>query len=147
MRRPERFRSVVLGGVGDALVNGVRAGRAAAIADAMDAPEAGTVENVSARAFRVFAERTGNDLVALAAMQRAPREYGARDLSGVKLPVLVVVGDKDTLVGSGENLAALIPGAKLVTVAGDHLGAVGNPALKQAIVDFLSEHSPTARPD
>jgi pimeloyl-ACP methyl ester carboxylesterase len=58
------------------------------------------------------------------------------------VPVLVLVGEKDTLVGPAEPLADGIPGAALVKVPGDHLSAVAAPEFKQAIVDFLRLRSP-----
>jgi pimeloyl-ACP methyl ester carboxylesterase len=144
---PERFRTVILSGVGDALLNrtGVALSeRSAAIARAMEAKDAGADEDETARNFRLFAERSGNDLAALAAMQRSPsrRAANAAKLSETKLPVMVLIGEGDTLVGSGARLAAAIPGAKLVNVPGDHLTAVAAPELKTAIINFLAEHSP-----
>lgn len=142
----ERFGSVVLAGVGDALLTGARAARAPLIAEALESPEGDKHPDITARGFRIFAERTGNDLKALAAMQKAPRGsyFDASRLDSVRLPVLVVVGVGDTLVGSADKLAAAIPGARLVTVPGDHLGAVGSPELKEAIRNFLREHSPAS---
>lgn len=139
VRFPERFPTVVLGGVGDRLLAGGLGGqRNDAIARAMEAPDAGAREDAVARGFRIFAERTGNDLQALAAMQRATRaRFDAAELRETKARVLVLVGDRDDLVGSGERLAAAIPGARLVKVAGDHLTAVVNPAFRAAIVEFL----------
>ena len=51
--------------------------------------------------------------------------------------VMVLIGEDDDLVGSGDGVAAFIPGAVLVKVPGDHITAVGQPAFRQAIVDFL----------
>jgi pimeloyl-ACP methyl ester carboxylesterase len=143
----DRFNSVILAGVGDALLT--RTGpamseRSASIARAMESPDGGKSETEVARGFRIFAERSGNDLQALAAMQKAPRRAGfdSSKLSETKLPVMVLVGEADTLVGAGDKLAAAIPGARLVTVPGDHLSAVGAPELKAEMIDFLAEHSP-----
>jgi pimeloyl-ACP methyl ester carboxylesterase len=146
VRRPERFRSVILAGVGDAvLAGGLGRERAAAIAGAMEGGDAAAGGDEVARGFRIFAERSGNDLGALAAMQRSSRSgFDPAGLRSVTKPVMVLIGEGDTLVGSGDKLAGAIPGAKLVTVPGDHLTAVGQPAFKQAILDFLSEHSPVA---
>jgi pimeloyl-ACP methyl ester carboxylesterase len=142
---PQRFRSAVLAGIGDALLDRSREARAAAIASALEAPAGERAADDTGRGFRVFAEATGNDLQALAAMQRTSRpRVDAAALAAVSLPVLVLMGDADTLVGSGDRLAGLIPGARLVVVPGDHLTAVGAPALRGAIVDFLREHSPVA---
>ena len=57
---PERFRSVILLGVGDAIVTGgIPRERAAAIARAMESEDGGAGENETARGFRIFAERAG----------------------------------------------------------------------------------------
>ncbi len=135
---PQRFRRVILAGVGDALVAGdLPRERASAIAAAMEGR--GTADE-TARNFRRFAEATGNDLAALAAMQRAERTRSDPALlRQVALPVMVLVGQDDLLVGSGAALAAAIPGAKHVRVPGDHLSAVGKPEFRGAIVDFLAD--------
>ena len=54
------------------------------------------------------------------------------------VPTLVIVGDRDVLVGKPQELVDLIPGAELVIVSGDHLTAVGDPKFRQAIAEFLS---------
>jgi len=135
---PERFRRVILSGVGDALLAGdLPRERSSAIAAAMEGRQ---TEDETARNFRRFAEATGNDLEALAAMQHAERRRSDPALlRKVALPVMVLIGEGDTLVGSGAALAAAIPGAKHVVVPGDHLSAVGKPAFRQAIVDFLAD--------
>ena len=85
----------------------------------------------------------GNDLQALFAMQRAGRSgFDPAKLREVKLPVMVLVGEGDTLIASADKLAAAIPGAKHVKVPGDHLTAVGTKEFRTAIVDFLGSVSP-----
>ena len=146
VRRPERFRSVIIAGIGDGIITdgGPPRERAAAIAQALEST-AESRANIVGRAFREFAERNGNDLAALAAMQRAKRErLDIAKLHYVTLPVMVLIGENDTLVGKADKLAAMIPGAKHVKVPGDHLTAVGQPLFRQAILDFLAEHSPLA---
>jgi pimeloyl-ACP methyl ester carboxylesterase len=141
---PERFRSVILSGVGDALASGgLPRERAEAIARAMESGDGGKGEEETARNFRIFAERTGNDLLALAAMQRTPRRlsFDPSALGAVTVPVLVLLGEGDTLVGRADKLAAAIPSSRLMMVPGDHLTAVG-PALARAALDFLAEVSP-----
>lgn len=148
VREPERFNSVILSGVGDArMLNQGGRERATAIAEAMEAPDKTSVKDASARAFREFAELSGNDLRALAAMQRSAGRgwFDPGKLREVALPVMVLVGEADTLVGPADGLAAAIPGAKLVKVPGDHLTAPLQPEFRRAIVDFLAERSP-ARP-
>ncbi len=47
---------------------------------------------------------------------------------------------KDDVAGSGEELAALIPGAKFVSLQDrDHMRTVGDVNFKKAVVEFLKE--------
>src|SRR5438309_2145930 len=79
------------------------------------------------RAFRAFADSTGADRQALAAIQRAPRNGPAVTVEAIKVPLLVITGDRDVLVGSPHDLAAEAPNARVVVVQGDHLSAVNDP--------------------
>jgi pimeloyl-ACP methyl ester carboxylesterase len=147
IRKPERFRSVILSGIGDGLIagGGPSRERGEAIAKALEATDAKSVPTLTAQAFRVFAERSGNDLAALAAMQRSSRDrIDIKELGQTRMPVLVLIGEADTLVGPADRLAAMIPGAKLVKVPGDHLTAPLQPQFRHAVVHFLAEHSPVA---
>jgi pimeloyl-ACP methyl ester carboxylesterase len=141
---PDRWRSVILGGVGDVILEGARSVEVAeSIARAMTAEDGGKSETEFARGFRLFAERSGNDLQALAAMQRGPRDaFDASKLRELAMPVMVLVGNADTIIRSADRLAATIPGVRYVKLDGDHLTVLGNPGFKQAMVDFLAEHSP-----
>lgn len=62
----------------------------------------------------------------------------AQDLAALDVPTLVVCGQDDADNGSPEKLAMAMPNAKAVRVPGDHLTAVGEPALARAMVEFLS---------
>jgi pimeloyl-ACP methyl ester carboxylesterase len=139
---PDRFTSVVLGGIGEVLTTGRDEG-ASAIADAMLAEDPETITNPIAKGFRTFADMGDNDHVALAAYLRAAREAVVREkLAEVDLPVLIVNGADDTLVGSPDELAAAIPGAELVLIPDkDHLSVVADERFKQAVVQFLTEVS------
>jgi pimeloyl-ACP methyl ester carboxylesterase len=53
------------------------------------------------------------------------------------VPVLVLVGDNDPLIGDPKELAAKIAGAEAVVVGGSHLNVVNNPQFHQAVVEFL----------
>ncbi|MCU1502219.1 MAG: alpha/beta hydrolase [Ilumatobacteraceae bacterium] len=133
--RERRLRSVVIGGIGgSALLPGTidRSG----IAAALRAPRAEDVEDRMSRWFRRFAESTGADLEALAAVASA----GGHRAEGVELitiPVLVLAGADDPLAVGADQIAAAIPGAQYVVVPGDHLSAVGVPQFADAIVSFL----------
>ncbi len=132
-----RARALVLGGIGGRLVSGMTL-RRDLIAAALVAPAGAGIDDASARAFRHFAERSTNDLDALAAIIRVPRHGTAGALGDIRAPTLVVAGAGDVLAGSPQELAARIPHATAAVVPGDHLTAVGRPELTRAIVDFLA---------
>ena len=112
------------------------------IAAALEARAGATIDDPSARSFRVFAERSGNDLKALAAIQRARQHGTSGVLAQIAVPTLVVAGADDRLAGSPQVLAERIAGAVGVVVPGDHLSAVGKPELTKEIVGFLARVSP-----
>jgi pimeloyl-ACP methyl ester carboxylesterase len=60
-------------------------------------------------------------------------------LRALDLPVLALAGENDDDNGSIAALAALIPGARAVTIPGNHMSAVTRPELGEAIADFLAE--------
>jgi pimeloyl-ACP methyl ester carboxylesterase len=135
-----RTRSLVLGGIGKRIRGrrGLSDEQRIAIAEALETDEPARITNASARAFRVFADRTGADRLALAAIQRAPTPDAPTRLADIAVPTMVIVGDADTLAGSPQALADRIPGAVARVVHGDHLGAVGDPAFRAAIAEFVS---------
>jgi pimeloyl-ACP methyl ester carboxylesterase len=135
---PQRLRSLLLGGLGIHLVEGV--GLPLGIADAMEAPSLADLTDPMQRMFRAFAENTGSDLRALAACIRGTRQTLTREeVAQISVPTLVSVGTKDDVSGSGPELAALIPGARSFAVEGrDHNLAVGDRTHKQAVLDFLA---------
>jgi pimeloyl-ACP methyl ester carboxylesterase len=135
-----RVRSVVLGGVGEMVIKGRGVADAEGTASALTADDPATITSPVARAFRQFAESTGADREALAAVMRAG--LGGRLEGTISVPALVIVGDKDVLVGPPQGLVDAIPGAELIIVQGDHLTAVGDPAFRNGIRDFLDKVSP-----
>ncbi len=134
--RDERARSATLGGVGAGLLTRAFRERRSSVADALLVDDPSTIENPVAKGFRLFADSTGADRHALAAIQNADAHLGFQPVD-VKIPCLVIAGDNDALVGSREELAAAIPGARNVVVKGDHLTAVNDPAFADGIIAFL----------
>jgi pimeloyl-ACP methyl ester carboxylesterase len=134
---PERVRSIVLGGLGIRLVEGV--GLPESIADALEAPSLADVTDPVGRRFRAFADQTKSDRRALAACIRGSRQTLTREqVAGIRVPVLVVVGTKDDVAGSAQELAALIPQAQAVDITDrDHMLSVGDKVFKAAVADFL----------
>ena len=138
LAHPARVRSLVIGGVGINLVHGLVG--AGPLARAFEAPSIDDVTNDTARSFRAFAEQTKSDLRALAACLRGPREKITPELlATIAAPTLVAVGSEDVIAGPGAELAALIPGAQFLNIAGrDHMKAVGDRRFKQGALDFLT---------
>jgi pimeloyl-ACP methyl ester carboxylesterase len=136
---PERMRSVLLGGLGIHLVEGV--GLPLGIADAMEVRSLDDLTDPMQRMFRAFAQQTGSDLKALAACIRGTRQVlTVEEVASITLPTLVSVGTKDDVSGSGPELARLIPNATALDIPGrDHNLAVGDKVHKQGVLDFLAQ--------
>jgi pimeloyl-ACP methyl ester carboxylesterase len=134
---PGRVRSLVLGGLGVHLVDGV--GLPESIAEALEAPSLADVTDPEGRMFRAFADQTKSDRRALAACIRGSRQTLTREQAGVlAMPVLVAVGTADDVAGSAAALAALIPGAQALDIPGrNHMLAVGDRVFKSGVLAFL----------
>ncbi len=137
LAHPERVRSLLLGGLGIHLVEGV--GLPPAIADAMEAPSLDDLTDKKQRMFRAFAEQTRSDLKALAACIRGSRQVLSRDdVARITVPTLVSVGTIDDIAGSPHELAALMPNARALDIPGrDHNLAVGDRVHKEGVLAFL----------
>jgi pimeloyl-ACP methyl ester carboxylesterase len=135
---PERVRSAIIGGLGIRLVRGI--GLPTSIADAMEAPSLDAVADPTGRVFRSFAQQTKSDLKALAACIRGSRQILSEEqVAGLRMPVLVAVGTKDDVAGSGPELAALIPGAQALDIPDrNHMVAVGDKVFKNGVLGFLT---------
>jgi len=135
-----RMRRLIIGGVGEGVLacGGVdtRAVSSEQIVDALLATDPATIRHPGVAGFREFAERSGNDLRALAAQARRMHQSPIA-LERITAPTLVVAGADDVLAAHADRLAAAIPGARWRQVPGDHLGAVRQPALLEAVLDFL----------
>jgi pimeloyl-ACP methyl ester carboxylesterase len=132
-RRPERFSRIVVGGVGNNLF---RDDPTEPVAVAM---EGGPLpEHPGMQAFARFAQNSGNDPKALAAVLRRPAPPLTADmLAAVTCPVLVVLGDRD-FAGPPDPLVDALPDATLVTLKGvDHLATPNDFGFIDATLEFL----------
>jgi pimeloyl-ACP methyl ester carboxylesterase len=130
---PGRVRRAVLGGAG----MGGAWHEAEEIARAMRGER---TDSAVAKTFYDFASaRPTNDLEALAAcILGIQTELDLAQLSSIKIPVLVVVGELDDIVRDVDRLVASLPTAKLVTVPGrNHMSAVTAKEFKQSALEFL----------
>ena len=136
---PAQVRSVVLGGLGMHLIDGV--GLPESIAQALEAPSLDAVADPQGRMFRAFAEQTKSDRRALAACIRGSRQTLMREqTASIGMPTLIAVGVKDTIAGSAEALAALMPRARALPIPDrDHMLAVGDKVFKAGVLEFLKE--------
>jgi len=139
-RHPNLVRSLILGGVGTNLIAG--AGMRGDVASALEAPSIHDVTDPLGKAFRLFAEQTKSDLRALAACLRGSRGAALRreEVQGISVPTMVATGTKDDMVGSPHDLAAMIPGARVLDIPNrDHMLAVGDRVFKNGVLEFLAQ--------
>ena len=134
----DAFEKVVLSGNGWGMVEG--SGNWDTVRTALLAPSITDVTDARAIAFRKFADQTGSDRVALAACVAGVRELIAEaDLASIRNDVLVAVGSKDDVAGSGEKLAAFLQRGRFLPIPGrDHMRAVGDKVHMNGVLDFLT---------
>jgi pimeloyl-ACP methyl ester carboxylesterase len=138
LAHPGRLRKAVFGGLGSRLIDGL--GFPESIAEALEAPSLADVHQPQGRMFRAFAEQSKSDLKALAACIRGSRQTLSRaQVAAIRVPVLVAVGSKDTIAGSAQELAALLPyGSALDIIPGrGHMLAVSDKMFKEGVLAFI----------
>jgi pimeloyl-ACP methyl ester carboxylesterase len=144
--REARLRTLVVGGIGaGALPDHGTVGPPIdrdAIADVLETDDPSGADPVAA-GFRALADFTGADRLALAALLRA-NAHTSGDLTTIGFPAIVIAGDADPLAAGVDELVAAIPGARFVSVPGDHLAAVIAPGFIGGIIAFLDEVGATA---
>lgn len=142
--RDERVRRLVLGGIGDDPREwgspehlAARRARADRILAGLQANDPTTVTDPLARRVRTLMEQRGNDLAAMAAIQRAHRPLGGDiDVAKVTCPTLVICGEDDV---AAEPLAAALPHGTAHTLPGDHEGVVVDAEFAKVITAFVTQ--------
>jgi pimeloyl-ACP methyl ester carboxylesterase len=132
---PGRFQRIVLGGVGDGVFAGTDA---ELVARAVETGQACEEAGPSAAALAHFAMAPGNDRAALAACLRRPHApLTEAEVAAVRVPVLVVLGERD-FAGPADRLIAALPDARLVTLPRtDHFATPKDYRFVQAALDFI----------
>lgn len=133
---PHRFSRLVLAGIGKSVFEEDEAGRKV-IVDALEGT--GSPENNIGRLFAQYAHQPGNDIEALAAIMRRPRQqpFVPEDLAGVTCPTLVVIGDRD-FAGPGDPLAEALPNSTLKVLRNtDHFATPESFGFIDATLEFL----------
>lgn len=140
LRHPHRVASLVFGGLGIGMVEGV--GDWNAIAGALLAKDPAEITDPMGQRFRKFADQTKSDRKALAACMETSREELSEDeIRWITQPALVAVGTEDDISGAPEPLAELLPQGESFAIAGkDHMLSVGDRSFQARAVDFLSRH-------
>ena len=137
---PGRVRRGILGGLGE---NYFRedAGRSEAIAQGLLTKDPAKITDPVAREFRIFCERAGDDLVAMAACIRRPqRIFSPDELRLLPQKLLIVCGEQDDMTGSPEPLArAFIDAGSSIIPKRNHHSTVGDRSFKDAAVAFLAQ--------
>lgn len=85
-----------------------------------------------------FLKTTKGDPVALRLLLDSMVDTPADVIAAISVPTLVVSGTEDDDNGSTEDLADLLPDARIVRTPGGHMSAVTKPELGIAIADFLA---------
>jgi pimeloyl-ACP methyl ester carboxylesterase len=135
----KRLRSAIFGGVGIRLVSG--GGLPPNVVRALEAPSIDELTDPQGFMFRRFAEQTKSDLRALAACARAGAGPLLREqVASLRIPALIAVGTKDTIAGSPQELARLLPEGRVLEIPDrDHMLAVGDRVYKEGVLAFLRQ--------
>lgn len=139
-RHPERVASLVLGGLGAGMTDGVGAWDTIAEALLTDEPE--KIPDARGRMFRKFADQTKSDRRALAACIETSRQLiASEDIARIEQPTLVAVGTADDIAGAPGPLVDLLPHGTAFAIEGrDHMLSVGDKTFKARVLEFLEEN-------
>lgn len=134
-RQAGSFRKLVLAGIGENVFREDDLGTDRIVAALEGRADSG---DVLAQTFRNYADRPGNDLVALAACMRRGRvRLTPAEVAPVTCSTLIVIGDQD-FAGPGEPLADALPDARLKVLRRvDHFATPEAFGFIDATLDFL----------
>ena len=140
LAHPEKVATLILGGLGYGMIDGV--GDWDPIAEALVADDPATISLTRGKMFRPFADQTQSDRLALAACIETSRSLITEaDMARIAAPTLIGVGTKDDIAGSGQRLAAIMQAAQAFDIEGrDHMLSVGDRSWKTKVVAFLEDH-------
>lgn len=138
--QPERFRRLVLAGVGGNVFERDES-TTAAIVEAIEnqSDTTDTDADNRARLFAQYAHQSGNDPVALAAIMKRPRHavLTPDDLAPISCPVLVAVGERDFVLPA-DPLVDALPNARLALLRRtDHFATPESFDFIDAALEFL----------
>jgi pimeloyl-ACP methyl ester carboxylesterase len=135
-QQPHRFGRLVLAGIGATLFDDDDSRTRQLVAGLEGS---GDPDDNLARLFGQYAQQPGNDMQALIALLKRPRDGAFRpdELSVVTCPTLVVIGDKD-FAGPGDPLAEALPNSTLKVLRNtDHFATPEAFGFIDATLEFL----------
>ncbi|MEM6683925.1 MAG: alpha/beta fold hydrolase [Pseudomonadota bacterium] len=130
--------SMVLSGMGDGLT--IASGRGDKFVAALTGQM--PISDPFAATVLGFVKRMRGDKTALAQVIRGRKSVSIDALARWTAPCLVLNGEHDQDNGDGAALAAMIPGARAQSIAGNHMDAILKPGFAQAITAFLKAQKP-----
>jgi pimeloyl-ACP methyl ester carboxylesterase len=142
---PDRFTSMILGGIGDETE--LSAAQGSVIAEALRAPDLSSIDSPIGKSVRTYLEvNPANDLESLAysAAKMWPEGYPVKlagpNIGNARFPVLIVNGEQDhPYVDSADQLAEALPDGTHLRIPGtDHMSTVTDDRFKKAVIDFLT---------
>jgi pimeloyl-ACP methyl ester carboxylesterase len=134
---PERFRRVLLAGIGDGVFEQSVTPRHQRIVDALEG--VGAHDDTFSQMFVQYARQPGNDIEALTAIMKRPpsRAISPDELSEISHEVLVVIGDKD-FAAPADRLASAFPNGSLSILKNtDHFATTESFSFIDSVLDFL----------
>jgi pimeloyl-ACP methyl ester carboxylesterase len=134
-----RVKSVVLGGMGDRLIDSSW-GRPTALRDALLGVTSRDAWDVDTAGFMAFVDSLQVAKVPLGLVQAGHNHLRAEHRNW-DVPTLVLCGAADFVNGSASRLTQALPGSVLQTTPGDHLGALATKEFAAAIVSWLRGQS------
>ncbi|MGO9058605.1 MAG: alpha/beta fold hydrolase [Candidatus Binataceae bacterium] len=140
VRHAERVRAMVIGGVSSRAYKVPPREELERLVEVLRADDPGSYSDKGALFMRSFCVKNGNDPKVLAAfsLHRRP-DVEQSQLGSISAPVLIMAGTKDAIVQGIDELAASIPGARIMTLEGrNHLDALSDPLFKQAATELFA---------
>jgi pimeloyl-ACP methyl ester carboxylesterase len=142
LNHPKLVSAAVFGGLGINLVNGLD--DSDEIIAGLRAPALSDISHPTGRQFRIFADHSKADRLALAACMVSSREPMAESyVRAIAVPTLIAVGGEDEMGRSPDALAALMQDAEVFIIPKrNHMLATGDAKFKAAALEFLGRKYP-----
>lgn len=143
LQHRDKVAALVLGGMGLNLISGLA--DSDEIITGLRAQNLSDISHPTARQFRIFADHSKADRLALASCMVASREPMAENyVRTIDVPALVAVGEADDMAVEPFGLARLLPrGEAFVIPKRNHMLATGDGKFKQAALEFLARVYPS----